>query len=129
MKTTIVNAAAVSKYNRMDAEFHIAVQPVESAAEECAKVRTSDEISQLLSKLDINELKALVPLLRGSLDASRKSNLLKAVAEYPFISFVLVQQSLEMSIARARRVVAEQQNHVALLETLRPVAVSPPLKR
>lgn len=102
----------------MDATFHIAVKEVEAAAKVCEAERSAEDILAALSLLSASALKALAPLLRGSQSVDRKEDLLKAVKEYPFIAFVLVQNTLEAAIKKAREHLTEQAALVAHMESL-----------
>lgn len=103
MKAAIVSLSEIGKYNRMDAEFHIAVSEVKEEIQDL-EIYFSKETEKSLSEaiaeakdLPIEALRPLSHLIKGR----RVFNHAEAeslIDEYPYVCLVLIKQNLGQAI-------------------------------
>ena len=110
-----VKASDLAKYGRIDATFHIARVKVEALTRHLEEEHTADEAVALLEGLDLDALRAVQPLVRGTRKVDSESAM-KAVREYPHIALALVQSSIHETIAAKQ---AEIERSAAGMERLR----------
>jgi hypothetical protein len=86
----------------MDPEFHIAVESVKHIVADLKLRYSADALVAKMEALPTEDLSALKPLLWGKQSTSRRPALQKAMTEYPFIAFALVQASADALLAAAQ---------------------------
>jgi 3-methyladenine DNA glycosylase AlkD len=98
MKAAIVSLSDIGKYNRMDAEFHIAVAEAKEAITSLEKEFSEDTTKSLsdaiaeMKELPIEALRPLARLIKGR----RTFNHAEAeslIEEYPYVCLVLIRQN------------------------------------
>ena len=96
-KFAIINSSDLSKYGRMDAQFHIARKSLDGLDEKLEREISADEAHalslELFEALSV-DLQAIVEPLTREQKASKEGRL-RAIKEYPHIALTLFQKNKE----------------------------------
>ena len=89
-RVAIVQSGSLTKYNRMDAKFYLALQSVQGRDQELQATVPLAEIQRRLSLLTPQEKEPCLVLARG-----QAPNLQAIEKEYPFLAWALIEPTLE----------------------------------
>lgn len=119
-RIAIVMASELSRHQRMDAPFHIAVSRTREAVETLKARHTEAEAIEMLDQLDVQSLAAIAPLLRGgsSPRTPDREQYQRAVRDYPHIALALVREDAARHAERIRRDIAEGERRLMNIESI-----------
>lgn len=115
-QVAIVKSSDLSRENRWDAGFHIALSQLKTRVDELRDTYSADEAIAILDRVSFADKAPLRVLARtGSANAWSQSMLTSVVKEYPHLSLALVEVNLQSAIARVTEVIERNESYLDAL--------------
>lgn len=112
MKAVSIPASDITRFNRMDAGFHIAYQGVKARVAELESLLGESEARELLAGLPAGWLAPVDPLATGAQARADEKTRRGSCERYPFIALALIEAALQGLLTsaqeRVERAVAEK---------------------
>lgn len=118
MKIAIVKSSDLGKYNRMDAEFFIALEQVKARYLQLQQSMTAEEATAILHKMRPKDLAPCLVLARGTFVG--KTKLEAVIREYPHLALALVEPTLETVVASINDEIQRNKEYLELLTRISP---------
>ncbi len=111
-QVAVVKASDLSRENRWDAGFHIALAKVRDRVEELKAKYTAEECREKLHALSFADKSPLRVLSRtGSINTWSDRALTSVVKEYPHLSMAIMEQNLSTAIKRVNEVISRNEKY------------------
>ena len=114
MKCITTPSSILTKYDRWDAEFHIAIGSIVRELELVRRTMDEETIVTILKQIRTEDMEVIDVLSRGSNHPDRRY----ICKKYPFIAYTLMQNKISDTIAKLRDKIKSDQEYLELLVAL-----------